>query len=153
MHINRRILFVCTGNICRSPIAEYLFRALTKEDDEWECGSAGTAAWEGQPASEHAVIALAEWDIDLTPHRSRRLRTVLADNADRIIVMTHAHRRGILEHWPHLDDRVKTLGEFGPRMQAHDVEDPIGASMEIYRRVRDDIYNCLLNLIISLKGK
>ncbi len=134
-------------------MAEYLFRHLMTRDGEWECGSAGTAAWAGQPASDYAIIALADWEIDLTPHRSRCVSPTLIDSADWIIVMTDAHRRDIAAHYPQSVDRIKRLGAFGARNQAHDIGDPIGTSLDVYRRVRDEIQHCLFDLVLFLKGK
>ncbi len=153
MDMDRRVLFVCTGNVCRSPMAEYIFRNLMARDDEWESGSAGTAAWDGQPASDYAVSALAEWNIDLTPHRSRRLRADLIEHADILVVMTRAHRQEIVTRHPRAADRIRTLRDFDARGGPPDIDDPIGASRDVYRHVRDDIHACLMDLILFLKGK
>ncbi len=134
-------------------MAEYLFRHLTARDSEWECGSAGTAAWAGQPASDHAVIALAEKKIDLTPHRSRCVSPALIDSADWIVVMTEAHRLDLVTHYPQSAPRLKKLAEFDSRGSGRDIGDPIGSSLEVYRRIRDDIQRCLLDLVLFLKGK
>lgn len=153
MYSERRILFVCTGNLCRSPMAEYLFRHLMKDDGEWECSSAGTAAWAGQPASDQAIVALAEWDIDLTPHRSRCISPALIDSAEWILVMTEGHRRDIANYYPQSVDRIKDLGSFDSRVPGNEIGDPIGASLDVYRGVRDQIQRCLYDLVLFLKGK
>ncbi len=134
-------------------MAEYLFRHLMRKDGEWECGSAGTAAWAGQPASDHAVIALAEWDIDLTPHRSRCISPALIDSADWVMVMTEAHRRSIAAYYPQCVDRVKGLGTFDSRQPGCEISDPIGNSLDVYLGVRDQIQRCLCDLALFLKGK
>ena len=67
----RKVLFVCTGNICRSPMAEFVFRHRTAGRKEIVCASAGVAAVHGQPATPEGVTALAEWKIDMTRHRSQ----------------------------------------------------------------------------------
>ncbi len=89
LHSNAiKVLFVCTGNICRSPMAEVLFAHLAPDV---EVGSAGTMDWSGQPAHEYAIAAMAERGLDLSAHRSRRLSEYLVDESDLIVVMTRNH--------------------------------------------------------------
>ena len=83
-----KVLFVCTGNICRSPMAEVLFAHMAPEA---EVSSAGTMDWSGQPAHEHAIAAMAERGLDLSAHRSRRLSDRMVDEADLIVAMTRNH--------------------------------------------------------------
>ena len=89
LHSNAiKVLFVCTGNICRSPMAEVLFAHLAPDV---EVGSAGTMDWSGQPAHEYAIAAMAERGLDLSTHRSRRLSEYLVDESDLIVAMTRNH--------------------------------------------------------------
>jgi protein-tyrosine-phosphatase len=140
------ILFVCTGNICRSPMAEYLFREHHATEHGWRVGGAGTHAPVGSPASREAVKALKEVGIDLRPHRSRQLTDALVDEADLIVVMTEGHRQICLERFPAAADKVHVLKSFDPRALDEDVMDPIGYPIPVYRAVRDEIASALYGL-------
>ena len=138
------VLFVCTGNTCRSPMAEAVFRVLAAErlgcrPDEIErhgvvVASAGIAAWSGGRASPGAVEAMAELGIDVGGHESQPLTEALVRQADVILTMTAAHRAAILAQFPEAGGRVAMLS---PDRQ--DVLDPIGGGLEVYRRCAGQI--------------
>jgi protein-tyrosine-phosphatase len=147
------VVFVCTGNVCRSPMAEYLFRHRIGEDSDWEARSAGVFACSGLPASSGSQEALEDWKIDLAPHRSQPLTDELTRAADLIVVMTEQHRRDVAAQWPDRADRVKLLTSFGTNGDAPDIPDPIGMSIHVYRTTRDRIDSALADLILHLLGK
>ncbi|GAB4242836.1 MAG: hypothetical protein OHK005_06820 [Candidatus Methylacidiphilales bacterium] len=138
----KRILFVCTGNICRSPMAEGLLRQMAKEQNlAIETFSAGIGAVGGQPPSAHAVAAMRELGIDISSLRSKFLTQDLVDQADRILVMTYGHLDSVLMLYPSAAEKTFLLREFEPGLQTYEreVDDPIGQGPEVYRECRDQI--------------
>src|SRR5271156_1796482 len=137
----KTILFVCTGNICRSPMAEGLFRHATQGRTDYQVISAGVGAMEGQPPSSHAVRALKELGIDISQQRSRMLTPDLVERADYIFGMTHSHVDSINLLFPHAAEKTFLLREFDETLDEFekDISDPIGGSYETYAYCRDQI--------------
>ncbi|HEX7065616.1 MAG TPA: low molecular weight protein arginine phosphatase [Bacillales bacterium] len=106
----KKFLFVCTGNTCRSPMAEALLRA--KAGDRISVRSAGVFAADGIPAAGEAIQALAEKGIDFPEHESRRLDSDLAGWADVILTMTESHKRSVQQQFPQTAGKVYTLKEY-----------------------------------------
>ncbi len=125
------IAVVCTGNTCRSPMAEVMlrerFRQKTGREDAVLVVSAGVSAMPGGGAAQQAVEAMSQRGLDLTGHSSRPLDERLIELADLVLTMTGQHREAIVARWPHAAGRVKTL-----RHDGSDVSDPIGAPQEVY---------------------
>lgn len=138
------LIFVCTGNTCRSPMAEGLFRAL---DGETRTGlhasSAGLFVHEGLPASEYAVQAAGELGADLSGHRARQLTPELVRQAQYLVCMTAAHYDRLVQAMPWAQDKVFTLAP-------DDVADPFGGTLETYRacaaQLADDVRTLIGNL-------
>jgi protein-tyrosine phosphatase len=108
------ILIVCTGNICRSPIAEGLLRAQLLSrfgDGAPRVSSAGTSGWEGSPATPEGVDAAAELGIDIAAHRARKVRGDLLREADLIVCMAAEHRDRLTAQLPEVAGRTFTLKE------------------------------------------
>ena len=132
-----RVLFVCSGNTCRSPLAEAIARKALEEAGETglEFSSAGTFAEEGTFASSGSLEIARENGLDLEAFQSRRLSAELLEAADLVLVMEPAHRSGVLGHSPVADTRTFLLGELAGREgSAAAVPDPFGGSIDSYRR-------------------
>jgi protein arginine phosphatase len=128
-----RVLLVCTGNTCRSPMAAGALRqALGRDVERILVESAGTAAWEGQPATEPSIRVAARSGVDLEGHRSRRVTPAMVRAADIVLVMERGHLAAVraLGADP---DRAHVLSEWpAPGEPALEISDPFGASSEAY---------------------
>ena len=139
----RQILFVCTGNICRSPMAEGQLRSLLAQSGNTsiEAQSAGIGALAGQPPSQHAVEAMSEWGADITHQRSQMIHTDLVSTSEAIFGMTQGHVDAVLNHFPQAKGKTFLVREFveGLEQYQKDISDPIGGNLEVYRHCRDEI--------------
>ncbi|HUK21718.1 MAG TPA: low molecular weight protein arginine phosphatase [Gemmatimonadales bacterium] len=130
----KRILLVCTGNICRSPLAAALMQRTVQERgvDGIEVSSAGTGAWDGAPASEGAYLVGLEQGLDLSGHRARLLTRDVVEQSDLILTMARHHRARVDELGG--EGRVFVLGEYAGRSgEAAEVSDPFGGDLQVYR--------------------
>ena len=133
-----KILFVCTGNTCRSPMAQYLFEEeMKKRGVLCECRSAGLATFTGNPASDLAVAVMKEINIDISGFRSTSIRSILAEEFDLYVPMTYNHAHALLE---------LGIGKKKIYLFDKDVIDPYGGNIEFYRKTRDDLIQKLRRL-------
>ena len=136
----KRVVLVCTGNICRSPLAEALLQAALKERgvEGVTVSSAGTGAWDGAPASEGAYLVGLERGLDLSGHRARLLTREVVDQADLILTMARHHRARVQELGG--EGRVFVLGEYAGRTpEEGEVSDPFGGDLDVYRRTCEEL--------------
>jgi protein-tyrosine phosphatase len=141
---NVMVLFVCTGNTCRSPMAEWFFRKMAceqigckfdaLEDNGLVVRSAGIAAGVGGKASPEALEVLEKEDLDMSSHETQPVTETLVRNADVIYTMTPAHRQAIVAQWPEAAERTKVLAADGSS-----VVDPIGGTSDRYKQCAEQI--------------
>ena len=143
------ITFICTGNTCRSPMAEGIAREIVRRDcpdSGITVSSAGLAAYNGAPASQHSIDVCREIGIDISAHRSQRLNPEIIQNTDLFAVMTLSHMYCMLQ-WGIPADKIVVLGN---------ISDPYGGDEDEYRACRNQIYReveSLLRKVAETDGK
>lgn len=157
----RRLLFVCTGNICRSPMAEHLLRHMLKERgyEDYLVASAGVDAMNGMSSTDKVEKLLLQEGIDCSSHRSQELTEELAESSYLILTMTDWHRERVLEMVD--GKKVHLLKEYVQRreakrdskqsMDSQNIADPYGGTLEEYRICMEEIRGCLENLMEMLE--
>ena len=136
------ILFVCTGNTCRSPMAAAIMEKIAVENDlDVLIESAGLFANVGGTASDEAIEALDKMGIDLTFHQTKPITEELIEKSDIILAMTQAHKE-LLK--PMAGDKVYTLKEYAG--DSGDISDPYGGDLEEYEETAKEIYDALVDV-------
>lgn len=134
------LLFVCTGNTCRSPLAEGIARnALAQRGVQGvTAGSAGTSAWDGAPASDGALLVALEHGIDLGAHEARMLTPAIVEQSDLILTMGPSHLERV--HALGGNARAHLLAGFASQgALATPVSDPFGGDLTVYRQTFDEL--------------
>lgn len=141
------ILFVCTGNTCRSPMAAALMNKIAMDEDlDVRIESAGLFAEEGAPASAEAIVAMKKYDVDLLGHHAQQINSELIEKSDLILTMTEGQKMLFSDV---AKDKVYTLCEYAG--VEGDIEDPYGGDVEEYEEVAEMIYFALQAVAEKLK--
>lgn len=151
-----RVLFVCTANICRSPMAQALFQVQLRktcpnEWQEWRVESAGTWALDGKPASKYSQKVMAKRGINIGNHSARTVSADLLNDFDLILTMEPGHKEALRIEFPAISERVYLLSEMIEKEEP--VEDPYGGPQEKYEetaKLLETFFEKGINRIISL---
>lgn len=153
-----RVLFICTANICRSPMAEAIFRShvqKTRQDwQDWQVESAGTWALDGKPASKNSQLVMARRGLDITGHRSRTVDEALMAGTDLILTMEEGHKEALQVEFSFAANRVFLLTEMVGKLES--VRDPYGGPIEEYEETAvllEEIIQNGMPKVLSLVGR
>jgi protein-tyrosine-phosphatase len=147
------VLFVCTGNTCRSPMAEAMMQEalVSRGVDQVTVSSAGTGAWDGAPVSEGAYLVGLEHGLDLSTHRAQLLTRELVKSADLILTMSGHHRARVAELGG--EDKVHVLGEYAGRDESRaEVSDPFGSDLASYRQTYEELQELIGGVVSRVAG-
>lgn len=149
----KKILVVCTGNSCRSPMAEGFLKKYLGPEGDFEIISVGTSVETGgfRPTPE-AIEVMKEAGIDISTYVNKPFLEILAKVADLILVMAGIHKEFILEKLPEVKDKLYLFKEFaGGADSDRDITDPIGQTIAVYRSVREEIKKASLEIVRRIK--
>ncbi len=146
------LLFVCSGNTCRSPMAEAMARADACLPEGWRVASAGLHCAAGAPASREAISVARENGWDLHGHRSRPMTDALAASASLIVGMTADHVHELRARFPHGAHKVRLFRDYSPWAAGRDIPDPFGGTADDYRACLSVLRESLPGLFAALKS-
>lgn len=151
----KNIMFVCTGNICRSAMAHgYMQYKINNEyyKDNFLISSCGTHAINGEKSTNNAILAMNEYNVDLSSHRATNVRDIDIENYDLILCMTIHHKENIIYLYPKLKEKIYTLKEYvDNNAEYKNIDDPWGFDINVYKDCAKEIVDNVDKLIEKIK--
>lgn len=145
-----KIMFICTGNICRSAMAHKLFEKKLQDNNITDVTvySSGIFAYNGDMATFDACDAMEEYGVDMSSHKATNTRNSNINEMDLILCATLSHKNSLINMYPELRDKIYTIKEYvGNSKDDLDISDPWGYDISVYRRCASQIDTCLDKLI------
>ncbi len=140
-----KIMFICTGNICRSAMAHKMLEKRVKEENkDIEVYSCGVFAENGDVPTYEAIQTMKEYGIDLSKHRATNIRNSNIKDMDVILCATSSHKNNVIRMYPELKEKVYTMKEYaGYPKNDIDIKDPWGYGIGVYRKCAVEIEDCI----------
>ncbi len=150
-----KMMFICTGNICRSAMAHWLMKKKIEEKNipNVEIYSSGIFAMPGDVSTEEAIEVMEEYGVDLKQHRATLTRNSNIQEMEIILCMTNSHKQNLIQMYPELKNKIFTLKEYvGITKDGAEIKDPWGYDIVTYRFCAAEIDACLEKLTEKIKS-
>lgn len=148
----KKVMFICTGNTCRSVMAEGLFKKILEENgrDDIEVCSAGLHASTGEYSTDGAIkVMQEEYNVNILNHQSTNVKNSNIKEMDLILCATHAQLTTLEYMYPEIDHKIFTIKEYayGPEIENKDIKDPWGYPVTVYKECAKEIYDALIKIM------